>query len=214
MNRLMRRATVVRSAAAGIAFLTVFALAGCDDDIDQSRSAAGGASNTSADTQPDTDTEEPSDTEAGDDSAGFVSGADCLVGNWYLDNESFRALMADAGGDVEVTGWAIITYNADGTTMTTYDEWTNVVSQDGAVATIVRNGEDRGTYEVTGDAFTMTETDAGSVIEMTMSEGGGPPITVTAERQAAPVSNGTFTCDAETLTVVADGGTSVLHREH
>ncbi|SJN21356.1 hypothetical protein FM104_03110 [Microbacterium esteraromaticum] len=206
---------------AALSLVMIFALTGCgDDDIDQAASANGGAAS-DGDNAPDTDADAPTDAEddaeeATDiESADVPAGVECLYGNWYVDNDAFKEMLKKAGGRaLSVSGWAIVTYNPDGTSLATFDEWTTVTQEQGAKATMVRNGEDQATYVVTGDQITTTETVGSSVLMMTMQMEGKDAITVEAPHEPFSVTTGTFTCTAETLTVNANGATSVLLREH
>lgn len=217
----MVTAAAKRGAAATLAVLMAFALSGCGDDEARVGGAGSGASDADSDAAGVVDASE-SETVAEEDPVveepvvEVVGDDQCLHGNWYLENESFAALLNAAGGTgAEVTGFVVLSFSPDGQAMmTTYDHWTTVFTVDGGTATMVRNGDDIGTYAVEGDVMTMTETDGNSVVEMTVSMGDGQPVTMTPEHETAPVSNGTFTCDAETLTVSADGGTTSFFREH
>lgn len=220
----MIRSLPARGAAAvAITALTLFALTGCGDDANESAATAGG-SGVSTEVAPETETEVETETVAEEEESEdapaeegepILSGEACLYGNWYLDNESYKAMLEEAGGNVlSVTGWAIIWYGDDGTTLATFDEWTTVATEDNAETTMVRNGEDLATYEVTGDTITTTETEGNSVLEMTMKMDGQDAATVVAPHEPSVTTVATFTCEGETLTVTAEGATSVLHREH
>ena len=218
----MIRSVPARGAAAvAITALTLLALTGCGDD-DSGSAATGNDSGASTEVAPETETEtetvaeeEESEDAAAEDEEPILSGEACLYGNWYLDNESFKAMLEEAGGNVlSVTGWAIVWYGDDGTTMATFDEWTTVTTEDNAETTMVRNGEDLATYEVTGDTITTRETEGNSVLEMTMKMDGQDAATVVAPHEPSVTTVATFTCEGETLTVTAEGATSVLHREH
>lgn len=144
-----------------------------------------------------------------------LDGASCLIGNWYLNNESFKTGLEAAGGDVQdITGWVVVTYRDDGSTTTLYDEWATVVVQDGAEATILRNGQDDGSYEVLADGtLSVTETSANSVVTMTMNRD-GQSMTSQIQPQSSSWNGGAISCDAEKLKLTADGQTSELLREH
>lgn len=212
MSEYTTPAVRMRGAAVIITVLATFALTGCGND--ESDSATDGNPKVPETAEPNANDSESSDVK--ENASGSLAGEACLYGNWYLDNESFRALLETAGGTViDVTGSSVLTYREDGTTTTLYDEWTTKVEQDGSVTTMVRNGEDSGTYEVAGgDTLTMTETDANSVLEMTMKADGQQAVTMTVDPESSPLSQGTFTCEGDTLTVVVDGQASILYREH
>lgn len=207
--------------AAALALATALALAGCGQDgVDQAADQGGGSSGSAAATgagagQGDAEDADESDAETTDAEGeeAFI-GEKCLYGDWLLDNDAFAVAMRTAGGDVRsVTGQAIVTYNPDGSTTATFHGWTTVAVQEHAEATMVRNGVDQGVYTVSGDMLTTTETAGDSVLMMTMKMDGQDAIAVEAPHEPFSVSTGTFTCDAKTLTVVAEGVRSVLLRE-
>jgi hypothetical protein len=201
----------VRSAAAALAMLTMLALTGCGEDEDQTQASSTAGSSTSTAAPEEVDDEDDAAENSDDE---ILTGEACLYGTWYLDNDVFKALLEQAGGEVRsVTGWAIVSYHPDGTSAAAFDEWTTVATYEGSMATMVRNGEDLATYSVSGDTLTTTETAAGSVLTMTMLVN-GQEMTMQAPHEEFSVTTGTFTCEADTLTISAQGATSVLLREH
>lgn len=145
-----------------------------------------------------------------------LTGGECLVGNWFVDNEQFGELMtAHAGTAVDnISGSTMVTFRDDGTTTTHYDEWTHTFTQDGATVTVVKDGADSGVYNVGADgAMTMDETDLQSTTTMEF-EVDGNGVTRDAPARDGVFTNASFVCSGDELTVSADGATSVLYREH
>ena len=91
----------------------------------------GGGSSSPDSDESDDEPAEPGPTEPTDvENPEPRAGADCLPGNWFLDNEEFAALLAGAaGGDVShVQGSVMLSLGADGTATTHYDEWSYAVT--------------------------------------------------------------------------------------
>jgi|SRR5690554_4363139 len=150
MHLLMRRYTTTvarrnsgpRSAAALVALVAALALTGCGADEQQGSTLGGGVpSKTDADSTRDPGMESENADADGDLTEEDLFGEACLHGDWLLDNESMRALFVAAGGDiVTITGSVVMGFAKDGTTLTSYDEWTTVAAQDDGTVTMVRNG--------------------------------------------------------------------------
>lgn len=160
------------------------------------------------------------DNPEGDDAEGeetkVLTGADCLPGNWYVDNESFAALMSSAAGGAvdDITGVVMLTFTADGKTQTLYEDWKHSITVDSATVTIVKNGTDFGTYSVNTDGSIALvdveiQSDTTSVMKM-----GGQTVTSTVTPEPSVFSQASFDCNGDELSVTAEGGTTILHREH
>lgn len=216
----------MRGAAAALVLLTAFALAGCgDDEADQAAGSGAGAGSSAdaSDADANPDAEPDSDAEDADVDAEVVDveenlvGEACLYGNWVFDNESFKETLEQAGGEVRsVEGLVMISYRQDGTTTSSFHDWTTVIvspDADGGTATMVRIGEDLGTYTVSGDTLTTTETEPDSVLTMTMVVD-GQKVSFTPPHEPFVSIGANFTCEGDTLTITAEGATSRLSREH
>ncbi|WP_430867908.1 hypothetical protein [Demequina aurantiaca] len=153
---------------------------------------------------------------AGDPPEVELAGKECLPGNWILDNNEFGALMSAAAGSTvsELTGNVMVTFREDGTTSTSYDEWTYALVVDGSQLTLSKNGTDHGTYRVAADGtMSMVDTDLSSVSQMELEVDGSPVIN-TVQSEPSVFGSAAFTCAGDELTVTADGATTVMHREH
>jgi hypothetical protein len=218
------RATV---AVAALTLTAAMLLTGCGDKDDELGAAA--ASRAADSTAPGVTepapsptapaTTEPTSTPAPSASAGDppeveLAGEECLPGNWFLDNDEFGALMSAAAGSTvsDLTGNVMVTFREDGTTSTSYDEWTYTVVVDGSRLTLTKNGTDHGTYQVAADGtMSMVDTDLSSVSQMKLD---GAPLTSTVQSEPSVFGSAAFTCAGDELTVTADGATTIMHREH
>lgn len=198
-------------------------LSGCGSTPDpQAADTQGGGS---ASTPDDPTAEEPdaSASPEEDDADGAsppaaepLTGAACLTGDWFVDNEHFGELMSSVSGGVvdDIHGVTMVTFRADGTTTTHYDEWTHTIKGEGATVTIVKDGSDSGTYEVAADgSMTLTDAELNTTTTSEM-EVSGQVIRTEVPPQPSVFSQATFTCDGDELAVSAEGATTLLHREH
>lgn len=217
MQTEIRRRIGLRSAAVVAVLLTSIALTGCDEDEEALQQTSGGSASDAAGAQDaDADTQDPAvppeDSETAEEPedapSSALTGADCLVGTWTLDNDSFRALLESAGGAaVKVSGSVIIVYETDGSTSTTYDDWTTVSAQDGSTVTMQRTGQDTGTYEASDDGvFRMDTLDAASTIELVITSPDQSEYRMRPENEDPPVSSGNYTCEGDSLSVADDEG--------
>lgn len=156
-------------------------------------------------------------SEEGDHPAGDpVALADCLPGNWYANSTEFAALML---GDTQnlvtdVTGSMMITFRADGSTDTHYDDWTYTFTVDTATVTIAKDGVDSGTYVVADDGgVNLTDTDIAATTEARMTIAGNEVIEV-VDPQPSVFSLATFECSGDSLTASVGSQTATLGREH
>lgn len=210
------RSTRTRIGATAFALTTALSISACDDEKDETApSSVEGDSAPSPPEGSDDSDDDPTAAKDGSSSEG-PTGAECLTGNWFVDNEEFGELMSTVSGTAvdDVQGTVMVTFGADGTTTTHYDEWIHSITVDGATVTIERNGSDSGTYEVAQDGtMTLTDTEMSSITESHM-EVGGRNVTSTVPPQPSVFSQATFVCEADELTVTAEGATTTLHREH
>src|SRR5690606_1970730 len=138
------------------------ALTGCGEDTPPDNATGTGATGEVVESESDAGEASETDSAKEDDPEGEpvpeaseqdLVGATCLPGDWVLDNASMKALFTAAGGDiVEVSGEVLTSYRADGTWLTQYTEWTTVAKDAEATTTMVRNGDDHGTYRVADDS--------------------------------------------------------------
>src|SRR5690606_7666452 len=123
--------------------------------------------------------------------------------------------LEQAGGEVRsVEGLVMISYRQDGTTTSSFQDWTTVIvspDADGGTATMVRIGEDLGTFTVSGDTLTTTETEPDSVLTMSMVVD-GQKVSFTPPHEPFVSIGATFTCEGDTRPITAEGATSRLSR--
>lgn len=175
-----------------------------------SEASAGGGSGS---TVPEADDDEPSDTtdadaEVGED-PGIGSPAECVVGDWLSDNSLFLAMMQEFGDQPQsVTGEVTVTFGADGTITTDYDEWEITAEAEGAVVTIRRHGIDRGSYTATDTGLSFEETEMGATI--TLSSMGTVMMEIDPEPQH--VVDAPYTCGETEMWLTAHGADHRLQR--
>lgn len=211
------------SAVVALALGGTLMLSGCESTPDPQATDAqgGGSASTPDDPAADPDASAPAGDDADADAASPppaepLTGAACLPGNWFVDNEHFGELMSSVSGSAvdNIHGVTMVTFRDDGTTTTHYDEWTHTITMDGATVTIVKDGSDSGTYEVAADgSMTLTDADLNTITTSEM-EMGGQVIRTEVPPQPSVFSQATFTCEGDVLTVSAEGATTLLHREH
>lgn len=159
----------------------------------------------------------PAPSAVPDDPAGDPAAmAECLPGNWYPDPEEFATLMAGETENLvtDVTGSMMITFRADGSTDTYYEDWTYTFTVDSATVTIVKDGTDAGTYVVADDgAVGLTDTDIDSTTNARMTINGNEVAQV-VDPQPSVFSLATFACSGDELTTSVGSQTATLHREH
>jgi hypothetical protein len=143
-----------------------------------------------------------------------VAAADCLPGNWYLDNEGFASVLTlnDIPDEDAVTGVLMMTFHEDGTVETLYEDWSFTYSGSGA-ATLARDGTDHGTYAVASDgSVSLSDTSIDSTTLVTQEVEG---VEQTTEEDAmSQFSSTTFTCIGDELTPNDFVKVWALHREH
>lgn len=147
--------------------------------------------------------------------AGPLTGADCLPGDWLLDNEKTAAVFqALSGGLVDnVEGNVTLILRADGTTTADYDRWTHTVTIEGAVSQVERHGLDHGTWSATSDGkISMKDDEVGSITTMRVNAS-GQSITQTITPEASIFAQGDFTCSDDELTITVEGQSAILNRE-
>lgn len=150
--------------------------------------------------------------------------ADCLEGDWVLDNEAFVSqVFTDVGGEEGGFGEASpaggdlgVSFDDDGSFAVTRDDWGFVVESEEGAFKILISGDQTGTWSVDGDVLTIS-LDEGPPPEVTTSlivdgqevQMPQSPIEVPAE---AFSSSSTFGCDGDTFSVSTDEFTSTFNR--
>lgn len=117
-----------------------------------------------------TDAEAPSETvESGAEIATAVDGPECLIGNWTADPAFFASQFAETGADqVEIGGDVVISFGADGTMSTDYQDMSVTFASADESTTIVRKGTDSGTYTLTGSKITIEDDSIQSELTLSM----------------------------------------------
>lgn len=220
MKRRSRHTTL--SALTAVALVAALFLTGCDEDPEELAGGSAGSTHAATDdaepvasTEP---AEEDSPSEAGpveEPAPGQLTGAQCIVGNWLVDNSKFATMMSAFSHTAvdSISGSLMLTFRDDGTTTTTYDAWTHTVAVADGTGTVVKNGADSGTYAVGEDGnITVNETEITAVTEMQF-EVNGLTTSLTEPPGAGVFTDAAFTCSDDELTVTAAGQTSVLYRE-
>src|SRR5690554_6158361 len=208
----------LRNSLAALVVASVLVVtAGCAQDQFAAGSASGGGADPdSSEGAGDGDDADADGEDAEGDEPKLLTGADCLPGNWFVDNESFGKLISGAaGGAVDnVTGVVMLTFTADGTTQTLYEGWKHTITVDSAKVTITKDGTDHGTYKVNADgSITLADTRIGSDTKSVM-EMAGKSVKTTVTPEPSVFSQASFDCNGDELSVTAAGGTTILHREH
>lgn len=180
--------------------------------------AGGSGSGSSSDSDSQDGSKTDSDTEGdGDDSASVnLTGKACFPGEWLVDNKNIQAYMesVSSGASVATTGRVILTYNADGTSVTNYDRWTHTMKVEGGTSVVERHGIDQGTYTATeSGTFSGADTSIGSVTKMTATGAGGESIAMSVDPEPSVFNSGKYTCSGNTMTVIVDGYTLGLSRQ-
>lgn len=183
-------------------------LAGCaDGDVDEAATPA--SSSSPAVSEP--GTEETTAQRADMDEEASATPADfevCLVGVWLADNEYFLASMQEVGDAVDSVGGHVnLSFFADGTFTTEYNDWEINSSDEGDAVVIHRSGVDSGVYSVADGRLALEETEVGSSMTVSMGD---------MEMAVAPVpasfASAAFTCAATSASIEAPEGTLKLTR--
>lgn len=157
-------------------------------------------------------------TEGTDPDAVAPTGAECIVGSWLLDNDSFADLISSIDAQVidKVSGVARFRASADGGAVTEYVDWTHVIrmTDPEGVVTMVRNGVDSGVYTEDDDGtFSLQEHSNESTIVVEMTSQGVAVTMPQVENSPGALHLAVFSCDGDRLTVTVDDRSSVMIRE-
>lgn len=155
----------------------------------------------------------PSD--GSDTQTGPLTGAECLPGDWLLDNEKTAAVFQALTGQLveNIEGNVTLILRADGTTTSDYDRWTHTVTIENAVSQVERHGIDHGTWSATSDGnISMNDNEVGSITTVRVNAG-GQSITQTITPEASIFAQGDFTCSNDELTITVEGQSAILNRE-
>lgn len=132
----------------------------------------------------------------------------CLVGEWLADNDLFLAQMREFGDQMQdVTGEVILVFTANGELTTRYEDWSMTAISEGIEMTIHRGGVDEGTYSVTGDTMSVTDTSVGSTVSVS-----GAGINMAVPAHPVHFEGAPFTCSGDAATVTTTDGVMQLQR--
>lgn len=108
-------------------------------------------------------------SESGAEVVTAVDGPECLIGQWTADPTFFASQFAETGAEkVEIGGEVIVSFNADGTMSTDYQDMTVTFVSDDEETTIVRRGVDSGTYVATDSKISIEDTTIESELTLSM----------------------------------------------
>lgn len=137
-----------------------------------------------------------------------VGGADCLLGDWILDTESFElsmeSMLFTTGGEatVDVTaGGGNLTFSEDGSAAGGYEGLTLSleIGEDLPTMELELSGDVVGTWTLEGDTLILTP-DETSNFEVTASVGGqAVPVPIDPAMLAFGSAASTITCDEDEL---------------
>lgn len=144
--------------------------------------------------------------------------AECVVGVWELDSETFFATMLEQmppdeqiGEFVILEGRYLLTVNADGTFSNDRENWTFAVTSDFGDLQVRINSSQSGTYTIDGDQLS-TATDPGDPPEIEFLVDGQPfqfpGGTAPFAPPAAEFSGATVSCSGDTMTAIGPDGFS------
>lgn len=148
---------------------------------------------------------------------------DCLTGTWTMDQaglEQFygdiNALMTGAGVVFTPEGSAQLTLGPDGT-YTWAPDAAITAEVSGTTILVDISGRTEGAFTATADRISSdTQSTEGLVIAATIDGTPTDAGAITEQIAGAPVSDASYTCSADTLTLVTEvsgsTATSVLHR--
>ena len=192
----------------------VLLVSACSGGADPTTTTAGVAPTSPPTTAPPTTTEPTTTT-----TAAAAGGAECLVGVWELDSQTFvdsifevfGADMPEVVGSFEyVSGTYIVELAADGSFSNTREEWSfEVATSEGALRTTI-DGVDSGRYSVEGNTISITDVEQTTVVSLQIEVGGefvdlpfAAPVEIDTD---ILLGSAMFVCDGDQLTVTAEEG--------
>lgn len=144
------------------------------------------------------------------DTTPAVSPSECLVGTWLADNELFLAQLREFGTEAfsDITGQVLLTYEADGTLRTDYQDWEMTATVEGEGMTIHRHGTDTGMYTATDTELSWHDEAIGSQITT-----GAAGISMAIQPEPAAYDRVPYTCDDDEVTLSTHDGDAHLYRQ-
>lgn len=215
------RTVSVRSTA--ILAMILVVLAACNGATPDD-GGPGDDTSTTTTTSTTTSTTVPDTTTTTGDVPSGGGGDSCIVGVWSVDNEAFFAAMmaaAEDEGDLPdefqfsyVGGDYLVEFVADGTMLTSQDEWAFAGQSEEGTFRLVFNGETTGTWETDGETLAITDTASNLELRAEMEVDGQVfTIPFPADDVDDPfIDTGTYRCSGDRLEVTFEGYTTTLDR--
>lgn len=202
---------VHRWVVAGVVAAASFALAGCEGPLvlfSSESGAGGGESSTSS---------APAQDGAEEEALPLAFGtiAECVVGDWEYDNESFADLIATATGHspITVTGAVLVTFGAADYTAT-YQTWsTSFTAPEGTITQIIE-GVEKGTWLINESDQMSTEVTSDETVGVLNVESpqGSLSLPTNESDELGASLSGPMACDQDTITLTVEGGFLTLNR--
>jgi hypothetical protein len=141
----------------------------------------------------------------------------CIVGTWLFDNEHMVPMVAAESGVAldSFTGRITFTAGDDGFAHVDYVDATQTAQMDDGSVVLVRNGRDSASYFLDDDGsfYTIDVIVDSQITGTAVSEGVSVPIDPSMVQDAhSLMSQTTFRCVGETLTMESRGATATLAR--
>jgi hypothetical protein len=150
------------------------------------------------------------ETAAATTTVAVSSAVRCTQGSWTIDNNSFAEMWAATAGGQDVTldsvnGTVVVDVSADGTWVSSYDNWGFTASSADVTVTMSIAGSDTSTGTFADDGtFTFVDTANSTVVTMTATAGGvNVPIPPQSATSSPFAGVGGFVCNGNTMTVNA-----------
>jgi hypothetical protein len=145
-------------------------------------------------------------------------GAECVPGQWVLDNASWQALVASQtagqGATVQTpTGSVAISFAESGSYSVDYQDWEIHLQTDEGSIVMKRAGTDAGRYTVSTSSVVMTETSTGSVAQGTVQTSEGSFALPGVASKTAIAEQFGYTCEGDAMNATVPEGVLILHRE-
>jgi hypothetical protein len=144
-------------------------------------------------------------------------GAECVPGEWVLDNASWQAMIAaqtaGEGATVQTpTGAVVLSFSEDGNYSVEYQKWEiHMVTAEGSIV-MKRAGKDAGSYTVSTSSVVMTETSTGSVAQGTVETSSGSFAMPGVASKTGIAEQFSYSCDGDAMTATVPEGVLLLNR--
>lgn len=189
-------------------------LAGCSGSADPS-TAGDTASPTGATSASPTRSVAPSPSDDSQTDEESQIAANCPVGRWKLDNDSWadlvRSKLSGEGSLDSVEGDVFLNLGADGSYSSVYQDWTMTMSVEGGKSVITRAGTDTGTWADRDGRAVLTDENSGSAVTGYFeSPEGRIDLPTTGSTPTSVGESFSYECEGTTLLATTDEGTFSL----